>query len=164
MTDFQDLSNIVLDDNSKEVIPEGDYRFTVDRYEVGFATSDKFDANTQQITCYLTIPIMKDGAVKNVELKRNLYACKKMSWAIRQFAECVGQVPEKGQASINIPAFVGLSGMCQVSLQEGTENQYNRVESCYPPSKAPIVAANDDAWAKKDDFMDMPKDLDDPFI
>jgi hypothetical protein len=30
---------------------------------------------------------------------------------------------------------------------------------CYPPSKAPAVTANDEAWSKKDDFMPADEDI-----
>jgi thioredoxin reductase (NADPH) len=66
MADNFNINNLELDDNTFEVLPDGDYHFTVESHEVGYATSEKMPPNTQQIACYLEIPFMKDGEVKTV--------------------------------------------------------------------------------------------------
>ena len=63
MANELNINNLMLDDNTIEVLPDGDYHFTVASHEVGYATSDKMPPNTQQVACYLEIPYMKDGEV-----------------------------------------------------------------------------------------------------
>lgn len=41
MAEFN-INNLVLDDNSFEVLPDGDYRFRVASHEIGFAQSENF--------------------------------------------------------------------------------------------------------------------------
>lgn len=159
------INNLELDDNSFEVIPDGDYHFTVVSHEVGYATSDKLPPNTQQITCYLEVPIMKDGQVEKVEIRNTLNVWKKALFAIRQFVESIGMVPESGKVKIDLEKIDGLSGVCAITTIESKNgNEFNSVQQFYPPSKAPAVTANDEAWKKKDDFMPADDDVSGLFV
>jgi hypothetical protein len=150
------INNLTLDDNTFKVLPDGDYHFTVAGHEVGYATSDKLPPNTQQIKCELEVPVMEDGDVVTVIIRNNLNVYKKALFAIRQFVEAIRMVPEKGKASIDLEKIDGLSGVCAVSVYESASgNQYNRVERFYPPSKVPAVTANDEAWSRKDGFLEV---------
>lgn len=162
MAEFN-INNLELDDNSFEVLPDGDYHFTVKSHEVGYATSDKLPPNTQQIKCNLEIPIIKDGGIKYVTVKNNLNIYAKALFAVRQFVECIGMVPEKGKANIDLEKMDGLVGICSLTTAESSRgNEFNRVQQFYPPSKAPAVTLNDDAWKKADDFLEAADD-DNPF-
>jgi len=165
MAEFN-INNLELDDNSFYVLPEGDYHFKVASHEVGYATSEKLPPNTQQITCYLEIPIIEDGATKTVTVRNSLNVWKKALFAIRQFVECVGMVPEKGKVKIDMDKIDGLEGVCSIVIVESSNgNEFNRVQTFYPPSKAPAVTLNDEAWKKKDDFLEVGDGGDDiPFI
>lgn len=163
MADNFNINNLELDDNTFEVLPDGDYHFTVESHEVGYATSEKMPPNTQQITCYLEIPFMKDGEVKTAKVRNNLNVYKKALFAIRQFVECIGMVPEKGKVKIDLEKMDGMTGVCSLTTREGSKGgEFNSVQYFYPPSKAPAVTANDDAWAKRDGFMEVNDDFD-PF-
>lgn len=160
MAEQLNINNLMLDDNTFEVIPDGDYHFRVDSHEVGYSSSDKLPPNTQVITCYLEIPFMKDGRVETVTVRHNLNIYKKALWAVRQFVECIGMVPEKGKASVDFDKINGLCGICAIETAESKNgNEYNRVTMCYPPSKAPAVTANDGAWRMKDDFIPADEDI-----
>ena len=164
MAEFN-INNLELDDNSFYVLPEGDYHFKVASHEVGYATSEKLPPNTQQITCYLEIPIIEDGDTKTVTVRNSLNVWKKALFAIRQFVECVGMVPEKGKVKIDLDKIDGLEGVCSIVIVESSNgNEFNRVQTFYPPSKAPAVTLNDDAWKKRDDFLEVGEDADVPFI
>lgn len=158
------INNLELDDNTFEVLPDGDYHFTVASHENGYATSEKMPPNTQQVKCVLEIPFMKDGKVETTSVRNNLNIYKKALFAVRQFVECIGMVPEKGKMSVDLDKIDGYTGICSITTVESSNgNEFNRVQIFYPPSKAPAVTANDDAWKKKDDFMEISDD-DVPFI
>lgn len=161
MADNFNINNLELDDNTFEVLPDGDYHFTVASHEVGYATSDKLPPNTQTIMCYLEIPFIKDGTVATAKVRNNLNIYKKALFAVRQFVECIGMVPEKGKIKVDLEKIDGLTGICSLTTRESKNgNEYNNVSAFYPPSKAPAVTMNDEAWNKKDDFMQLPDDVD----
>jgi hypothetical protein len=107
MSEFN-LNNLVLDDNSFDVLPDGDYHFKVDSHSIEFAQSEKLPPNTQQIVCYLEIPFEDNGEIKTVTVKNRLNVYKKALFAIRQFAECIGLCPEKGKFAFNVDKIDGL--------------------------------------------------------
>lgn len=163
MSEFN-LNNLMLDDNTFEILPDGDYHFTVDSHEVGYATSEKLPPNTQQITCYLEIPFIKDGEVHTAKIRNNLNVYKKALFAIRQFSECIRLCPEKGKFAFNIDKIDGRTGICAVTSRESANgNTYNTIQMFYPPSKAPAVTANDDAWSSRDAFLEVGDDDENPF-
>lgn len=160
------INNLVLEDNSFDILPDGDYHFVVESHDVGYATSDKMPPNTQQIVCHLGIPYMKDGDVKTARLRNNLNIYKKALFAVRQFVECIGMVSEKGQAKIDLEKMDGMTGICRITTRESSNgNEYNSVQMFYAPSKAPAVTDNDEAWNKRDmaDFSEVPDDISDLF-
>lgn len=160
MANELNINNLVLDDNTFEVLPDGDYRFTVKSHEVGYATSDKLPPNTQQVKCFLEIPFEKDGDIKFVTVRNNLNIYNKALFAIRQFTDCIGLTPEKGRASINLEGMDGREGICSITTREYNGNDYNQVAIFYAPSKAPAVTANDEAWKNKDKLAFEPVDDD----
>ena len=161
MAEQLNINNLTLDDNTFEILPDGDYHFTVASHEVGYATSDKMPPNTQQIICHLEIPYIKDGEVKTAEVRNNLNIYKKALFAVRQFVECIGMVPEKGRMNVDLTQMDGLEGVCRLETRESKNgNEFNSVQMFYAPSKAPAVTANDDAWSMRDGFMGA---VNDPF-
>lgn len=165
MAEQFNINNLELDDNSFKVLPDGDYHFTVDSHEIGYSTSEKMPPNTQVVTCYLKIPyIDEDGNASSISVRNNLNIYKKAMFAVRQFVECIGMVPEKGKAKIDLDKIDGLTGVCALTTRETKSgNEVNSVQAFYPPSKVPAVTANDEAWKKKDDFMEVPDDIGDIF-
>lgn len=159
------INNIELDDNTFEVLPAGDYNFVVREHEVGFAKSSKLPENTQQITVFLDIPYFdKDGALQMATAKKSLFVAKKTLFVIRNFAEAIGLAPEKGKVKLDLEKMDGRSGVCQLSIFETNNgNEINTVDNFYPPSKAPLKTANDEAFAKKDAFLEVKDDDGVPF-
>lgn len=157
------INSLELDDNLFEVIPEGDYRFTVESHEIGYAKSEKMPPNTQQIVCHLEIPFIKDGELKTAKIRNKLNVYQKALFAIRQFVECIGMVPEKGKVKIDLDKIDGMTGICHLTVKESDNgNEYNQVQLFYAPSKAPVTADNDEAW-KMRDFSGVDDDIESIF-
>lgn len=160
MAEEFNINNLELDDNTFELLPDGDYHFTVKSYDVGYATSDKMPPNTQQIVCQLEVPYMKDGSLKFASVRNNLNIYKKALFAVRQFAECIGLASEKGKEKVDLTKMVGCTGICSITTREGNSGrEFNNVATFYAPSKAPAVTANDEAWQNRDGFEEVPNDI-----
>ena len=153
MAENLDLNNLYLDDNDFTTVPEGDYRFEVTDYELGYSTSDKMPENTQVIKVHMRVPYKADdGSIVSVSVRLNLNVYSKALFAIRQFFESIGLMPEKGRAKMpDLDTMIGKTGVCRLLQGVSSKgNEYNQVDHCYPPSKAPTVTNNDDAWQAKD--------------
>lgn len=152
MAENLDLNNLMLDDNDFTTVPEGDYRFEVTDYDLGYSTSTKMPENTQVITVHMRVPYKSDDGIVSVSVKMNLNVYSKALFAIRQFFESIGLMPEKGRAKMpQLDLMIGKTGICHLIQGVSAKgNEYNQVENCYPPSKAPTVTNNDDAWKAKD--------------
>lgn len=153
MAENFDLNNLMLDDNNFTTVPEGDYHFTVEDYELDYSNSDKMPENTQVIRVHMSIPFINDGVKDYASVTLNLNVYSKALFAIRQFFESIGLMPEKGREKMpSLDLMKGKSGICHILQGVSSRgNEYNQVENCYPPSKAPGVCANDKAWNMKDD-------------
>lgn len=161
MAEFN-LNNLMLDDNSFELLPDGDYHFRVESHEIGYSQSEKLPPNTQQIILHLDIPIESDGEIRVVSVRHTFNVWKNSLFAIRQFAESIGMMGAKGKAAFDIDKVDGGEGVCAITTYENAKgNTYNNVATWYAPSKAPIVTANDDAWKKQGAFTEVNDDVPD---
>ncbi len=145
MNEELNINALELDSNEFTVLPEGDYRFVVASHEIGISTSDKLPPNTKQIIVTLEVP-SEQGTAK---VRHYLNVYKKALFAIRQFSDCIKLTPEHGKATINLDNMDGKTGVCHLISQVGNNgNEYNRVDTLYVPSKAPLITENDDAFEK----------------
>ena len=96
------LNNLMLDDNAIEILPDGDYHFTVESHEVGYASSDKLPPNTQQITVHLSVPFEKDGEIHFAKVTNRFNVWQKALFALRNFAQCIGMMPERGRHAFDM--------------------------------------------------------------
>lgn len=143
MNEELNINNLELEDNSFVVLPEGDYHFRVYSHEVVIATSDKLPPNTKQVVVTLEVP----SAQGTAKVRHYLNVYKKALFAIRQFTDCIQLTKETGKASINLDEMDGKTGICHLISQVGNNgNEYNRVDTLYLPSKAPLITENDEAW------------------
>ena len=168
MAENYDLNNMMLDDNNFTTVPEGDYHFTVEDYELDYSSSDKMPENTQVIRVHMSVPFLDEtGAKDSASVTLNLNVYSKALFAIRQFFESIGLMPEKGRAKMpQLDLMIGKTGICHLIQGVSAKgNEYNQVENCYPPSKAPTVTNNDDAWnAKQEGFKAMDETEVNPFV
>lgn len=159
------INNLELDDNINEVLPDGDYHFTLVSHEVEYSTSDKFPANTQVIVAHFEVPyIGADGIPKTAKVRSQFPVAQRMLWKIRQLVECIGMAPEKGKVRLDLDKIDGTTGVFALVIKESAKgNEFNDIQTFYTPSKAPIVTANDEAWKKKVGFMEAADELGLPF-
>ena len=152
MAENYDITNLTLDSNEFITAKPGDYHFMVVSHEVDYYSgpSEKIPQGTQVVIAYLEVPFFDDeGKLQVATVRNNLNIYKKAMFAVRQFVEAIGLVGEKGRASINLEDMDGHSGICSLICNVSANgNEYNRVDEVFPPSKAPTVTDNDDAWEK----------------
>lgn len=146
MSEQLDIHNLTLESNEHVTTEEGDYRFKVSGYEIGYCQgTEKIPANTQQIIVKLEIPTEK-GVVK---VKNVFNILSKYLWSLRYFAESIGICSETGDFQFDVDKIEGLTGICHLNVETSTNgNDYNKVATFYSPSKAPTVADNDSIWQK----------------
>jgi len=162
-----DLHNLELNDNQFDVIPAGTYRFRVTDVEEGFYTgkSDKIPNGTQQLIVHFDIPYTTDGGeykIASVRTTFNVYA--KALFALRQFAESIGMCKENGRFSFDMDEVKGKDGICEIEIRTSSNgNDFTSVKSCYPPSKAPKVCANDKEWQNYEKGLTPVETEGDPF-
>lgn len=162
-----DLHDLELNDNSFDVVPAGTYRFRVDSVEEGFYSgkSDKIPNGTQQLIAYFAIPYTSENGeykIASVKSTFNIYA--KAMFALRQFAESIGMCKESGKFTFNMDDVFGKDGICEIEVRTSKNgNQFARVKSCYPPSKAPKTCTNDKEWGYFTTGMTPVETGDDPF-
>ena len=159
MAEQLSIDNLMLDDNSFKLLEEGTYHFKVVNHTVDYysGNSTKIPPNTQVVIAELEIPYTdENGQPAVITIKNNLHIYKKALFAVRQFAECIRLCSESGRESINLHDMDGKTGICEIDNYEAANgNTYNNVKTCYAPSKAPKVCANDkefEAYMKNDGF------------
>jgi len=159
------INNLELDDNIVELLPDGDYHCTLVSHEVEYSTSEKFPANTQQIVAHFEVPFVgKDGILRTAKIRSQFPIVQRMLWKVRQLVECIGMAPEKGRVKLDLDAIDGKTGIIAVITKESSKgNEFNDIQTFYAPSKAPVVTANDEAWKKKDGFMNIAEGIDLPW-
>lgn len=165
------INNLELDDNSFYVAEEGDYHFRVVSHELDYysGSSTKIPANTQQLICHLEIPVTtEDGQMAVVNVKHTMNVYKKALFAIRQFTDCIGITPEHGKAKLDLEELDGAEGIARFTVQVSNNgNEYNRLDTAYAPSKAPMICENDSVWdeykQKYDGFISV-SGSDEPWI
>lgn len=163
-----DLHNLQLDDNQFDTLPAGTYRFRVTSLEEGFysGSSEKIPNGTQQIIAHFDVPYTDDnGDQKTASVKSTFNIYAKALFALRQFAECIGMCPENGKFTFNMDEAKGKDGVCEIELRTSSKgNEFPSVKTCYPPSKAPKICANEKEWKNYvSGFVPVGKVEDDPF-
>ena len=150
MADKFDLNNLELNDNQFDLVPPGSYRFRVIRTDRDYynGKSEKIPNGTQQVVAYFEVPYTDEsGEYRIATVKDTFNICTRALFALRQFAECIGMCREKGKFTFNMDQAEGKEGVCEIETRTSVNgNDFPCVKSCYPPSRAPKVCANDREW------------------
>ena len=135
------------DGNEFDVVPEGDYYFTVTNFtRARHPGSEKMPTcNKAVLTLALTSawePTAEKPSVQG-ETTVNLFLNRKNEWKLCQFFTAIGQRKHGEEIRMNWNAVLNASGTCAVTQREWTTNgqKYtgNDVKRFYDPEKSPVA-------------------------
>lgn len=116
-----------------EVVPEGDYDFTIVDFErAHFDGSEKMPpCNMAKVTYEVQAP---DGG--KARIRQNLFLHTKSQWLLTNFACAIGMMHRgDGQFKINWSQVVGSTGRMRVSVRKYNNRDYNDVKKFYDKDK-----------------------------
>lgn len=127
-------------DNNFETLPEGDYDFTIERYErARHAGSDKIPPCNKAIVFFnIKTP---DG--KETTIQENFILHTKMEWKLSELFCGVGLKKKGEKLRMNWTALPGLKGRAQISLdvdKNDPNKKYNHIKKIYPYEEKPFKA------------------------
>lgn len=135
----------IQQENSFILLPEGDYRFTVEKFDrARHAGSVNIPPCNKAIVHFRVFS--QDGS--SVLLQENLFLHTKMEWKLSEFFASIG-MKQKGQAAqMNWSQVCGKSGVCHVKIRTyekrdgGGTGQANQIDKLYPSYDQPQTAQN----------------------
>lgn len=129
---WEDEINDEGDGFSYTLLPEGDYEFTVAKFErARHAGSAKVPpCNMAKVTFTVW------GAEDSVEITENYFLCKKFEWKLSQLFLAVGLKKHGEPLRMNWGALAGTRGKCRVYIdnytkKDGTAGQSNKIKKLY---------------------------------
>ncbi|MCB6617090.1 DUF669 domain-containing protein [Ruminococcus sp. 210702-SL.1.03] len=137
---MEDLKELGWDDEisdegegySYTLLPEGDYEFTVAKFErARHAGSAKVPpCNMAKVTFTVW------GAEDKTEITENYFLCKKFEWKLSQLFLSVGLKKHGEPLRMNWAALTGAHGKCRVYIdnytkKDGTEGKSNKIRRLY---------------------------------
>lgn len=131
--------DIIQNDSSFVLLPDGTYPFTVKGFERGYHNgSDRMPACNKAV---LTLEV-DGGALGAVELTENLFLHSRAEWKLCEFFTAIGQ-RKKGEAlTMNWNAVTGARGMAEIGTREwkgkdGSPRKSNQVVRFCEPAQSP---------------------------
>ena len=122
---------IVNDGNDYEPVPEGDYEFTIEKFERGRSKGEGKLPPCNMATVYFTI----HDRGRDVTVRENFLLHSKLEWKLSELFRSVGLKKEGEQLRMNWPALPGLTGRAKVIVEPGTKDpskRFNRIDKLYP--------------------------------
>ena len=132
-----DWNDIIENDSTFTLLPEGVYPFTVKGFERGeHAGSDKIPPCKKAV---LTIEL-DGGALGTTEITENLFLHSRQEWKLCQFFTAIGQRKRGEQLRMNWGEVAGARGMAEVVInkyknRDGEDRQNNRVAKYLEPDE-----------------------------
>lgn len=114
------------------LLPEGDYDFTVDKFErARFDGSEKMPACNKAV---VTFTIW--GADDSITITENFLLCSKMEWKLSSLFLAVGMKKHGEPLRMNWSALPGSKGKCHVFIDtykknDGSEGKSNKIKKFY---------------------------------
>lgn len=135
--------DVIKEESSFTLLPEGDYRFTIKNFEKArYAGGEKIPACPKAIVTFEVFS--PDG--KSAELSENFLLHKKMEWKLSEFFASIG-LKKKNEPvrMLWTPELIGKSGVCKLIVhnykKDGEDRQINRIDKFYPSYQQPSVSA-----------------------
>ena len=144
--DWED--EIVKENGEFVLLPEGDYDFTVAKFERNRHNgSDKIPPCNKAV---VTLTVW--GADDKIEIIENFLLCNKMEWKLSQFFLSIGLKKHGEPLRMNWNAAIGKKGKCKVIVNKytdknGNNRENNRIEKFYAYDEnvqtvQPVIAQN----------------------
>lgn len=155
---------IKRDDSPFQVLPEGDYNFTVKKFErARHGGSEKIPACNKAV---LTVAIFNAGA--SGEVQTNLFLHSKFEWKLCQFFTSIGQRKHGEAMRMNWGAVPGATGVCHVGIRkwtgsDGKERESNEITEFYDPEKAPEIPEGQDVQETAAGWAELPQGTQTPW-
>lgn len=128
---------IIENDSSFTLLPEGDYDFEVIKFERG-----RFEGSAKMCACPMAIFSIKcSNNVESSTITHNLMLNKKLEWKLCEFFTSIGDRKHGEQLRPNWGSTLGKKGRCKVGIREWTNNngetkKSNEITKFYEPTDA----------------------------
>ena len=141
---FRELSwddEIQRDGGPYQTLPEGDYVFSVTKFErARHPGSEKIPPCNKAVLTLRVQGPQGSGAVQT-----NLYLHSKFEWKLCQFFTAIGQRKHGQAVRMDWGAVPGASGYCHVGVRkwtgsDGREREGNEIAEFYDPAEAPSMS------------------------
>lgn len=122
---------IVDDGKDFEPVPEGDYDFTIERFERGRSKGEGKLPACNMATVYFII----HDRDRDVTVRENYLLHSALEWKLSELFRSVGLKKEGESLRMNWPAIPGLTGRARITIEPGLKDpnkKFNRVEKLYP--------------------------------
>lgn len=135
---FFDWSDVIENDNAFTLLPDGNYPFTVQKFERGeHGGSDKIPPCKKAV---LTISV-DGGELGDTEITDNLFLVGRFEWKLCQFFTAIGARKHGEQMRMNWNAVTGARGWCSVTTRKYNGKEFNQIAAYLDPAEAAKTAA-----------------------
>ena len=130
----------ISQDSAYQVLPEGDYTFTVAKFGRGrHGGSSKIPPCNKAV---LTLSVA--GPAGSGQITASLFLHTNFEWKLCQFFTAIGQRRPGEPLRMNWSTVAGSAGVCHVGIRkwtgsDGREHEGNEITEFYDPAKAPRV-------------------------
>jgi hypothetical protein len=145
-----DWDDEIQEESSFILIPEGEYKFTVEKVERGnYDGSDKIPPCKKAIVTFIV-----HAPEGDVRINENYFLCYSQEWKLSQLFLSVGLKKHGEKLRMNWTGLPGLSGFCKVyidtySKKNGGEGQSNKIDKLYAYDEQPKnlrAAVQNNGW------------------
>ena len=119
------------DSNDFEPLPEGDYDFTIEKWERGRSKGEGKLPPCNMAIVTFTI----HGRDRDVTVNERFLLHTNLEWKLSELFRSVGLKKEGEKAKMNWSALPGLTGRAKIGLQPGVKDPtklYNNINKLYP--------------------------------
>lgn len=122
----------IKNDSEFTLLPEGDYSFTVDRFERGRSSGEGKLPACNMATVYFNVT---DGSGASAQIRENFILHSSLEWKLSQLFTSVGLKKKGEPLKMNWQALIGRTGRCNVVQVPGFKDptqKYNSIKTLYP--------------------------------